>query len=46
MTIEQFLPNGINIMLILIVGFFIKHELHDIKTRITRIENTFFNRED
>lgn len=29
-------------MLILVVGFLLKHELNDIKTRIVRMENTFF----
>lgn len=40
--IESLLPHGFNAILILLVAFLVKHELHDIKSRIVRMENTFF----
>lgn len=42
--IQQLLPHGVNFILLGIVGFFIKRELNDIRTRIIRIENTYFTR--
>lgn len=40
-----FLPSGINTVLIIVVGFLLRNKLKDIECRITRIENTFFNKE-
>jgi hypothetical protein len=33
---------GFNTLLVAIVGSLIKHELHDIKERIVRMENVYF----
>ena len=35
-------PHAFNALLLLIIGFMIKHALRNIEYRITRIENTFF----
>lgn len=40
--LSSLLPHGFNAILILLVAFLVKHELNDIKSRIVRIENTFF----
>lgn len=33
------LPHGLTLGLLSIIGFFVKHELKDIKSRIVRLEN-------
>lgn len=33
---------GFNTLLVAVVGSLIKHELHDIKERIVRMENVYF----
>lgn len=38
-TAALLIPHGLIALLIGIVGFLIKHELHDVKSRIVRIEN-------
>lgn len=35
-------PHGIVAVLILVIGFLLKHELKDIKSRIVRVENFLF----
>ena len=44
LDLQQLAPHGVNILLLGIVGFFLKRELNDIRTRIIRIENTYFTR--
>lgn len=39
-TVEYFL---INASMIAFVGYLLKHELYDIKTRIVRLENLFLH---
>jgi hypothetical protein len=41
-NLEALIPHGFTALLVVVVGFFLKHELNDIKHRIVRIENTFF----
>jgi len=45
MSPEAFVLAGlgaINAVLVAVVGFLVKHELHDVKMRIVRIENLLF----
>jgi hypothetical protein len=42
--LEALLPHAFNAILMVVIGFFLKHELNDIKSRIVRIEDTFFPR--
>lgn len=39
------LLSAFNTVLIGLVGFLLGHELHDIKNRIVRMENTYFHKE-
>ena len=41
-TAQYLLPHGLIACLIGVIGYLVKHELADIKSRIVRIENTFF----
>lgn len=41
--LNSLIPHAVNTVLILVIGFLLKHELNDIKTRIVRMENKFMN---
>lgn len=41
---ETLAPHAFNAILILVVAFLLKHELHDIKCRIVRMENMYFSK--
>lgn len=45
MNVETLLPHAFNGILILVIGFLLKHELQDIKSRIVRIENIFLRQD-
>ena len=44
MDVGSLAPHAVNSGLFIILFFMLKHELHDIKSRIVRIENTFFTK--
>lgn len=41
---QTLIPHAFNAILLTVVGFLIKSKLDDICQRITRIENTFFDK--
>ena len=43
---ELILVGLLNVFAFTIVGFLLKHELHDIKNRIVRLENLFLLRKE
>ena len=44
LDIHTLIPHAFNAILLTVIGFLIRNKLGDICQRITRIENTFFDR--
>ena len=46
LDVQALIPHGFNAILIAVIGFLIKGKLSDICDRITRIENTYFSKNE